>query len=238
MGNTPPVDRSIRSWEKWQLRTEHLPPVISKQLAGARGVIEFDERRAQWIEHTKTIYGWDARRAGDWEFVCGGIQVLLKEYRAAYKYDDLMSQQRAYWATCDIAELLLKYHLRNGHEAAVINVIARHIKHPDVQLQQTPTPSVPERSTELDIRDDLVWERHGDPDADLVDEIFRCRKFEVEQQDGKIVEHKLLARTTVFDEIHDNYDTAFLVSDGKGTMSFTKAELFKLYGARFIESDE
>ncbi|KZO91283.1 hypothetical protein CALVIDRAFT_602324, partial [Calocera viscosa TUFC12733] len=129
MGNTPPVDRSIGSWEEWQLRTEHLPPVISKQLAGTRGVIEFDERRAQWIEHTKTIYGWDARCTGDWEFVRGGIQVLLKEYRAAYKYNDLMrlypSQQRAYWAMCDIAELLLKYHLRNGHEAAVTNVIAR-----------------------------------------------------------------------------------------------------------------
>ncbi|KZO97748.1 hypothetical protein CALVIDRAFT_526502 [Calocera viscosa TUFC12733] len=123
MADLPPVDRTIASWELWQTRTEHLPSVVASGLASIGGAREFEARRKQWIQHTQSIYAWNARRAGEWEFVHGGIGALLKEYRDIYMHADIQSQERAYWDTCDVAELLLNFHLRNGHEEMVTEVI-------------------------------------------------------------------------------------------------------------------
>ncbi|KZT54314.1 hypothetical protein CALCODRAFT_510865 [Calocera cornea HHB12733] len=179
---TPPINATLPAWEQWQELTERLPPVVKEGLLRPRGILEFEERRAAWIKHTSTIYSWDARRAGEWDFVLGGIYALLKEYKAVELHDDMQSQERGYWAICDIAELLQNFHLENGRYLLVNELVSRHIKHPDtyekvIRGDREDTP-------ELDVRDDLSWESVGDPDASLVDEIFRAREFKIPSEDG------------------------------------------------------
>ncbi|KZT60679.1 hypothetical protein CALCODRAFT_492233 [Calocera cornea HHB12733] len=231
----PPINPTLAAWEQWQELTEHLPRAVKEALARQGGILQFEKRRAEWREYTQSIYPWDARRAGNWDFVYGGIVALLEEYHSMRMHDDVWSQQRAYWATCDIAELLLNFHLISGRYEDVGEVISRHIKHPDSTIEEVLSAGDREASPERDERDDLGWEIIGDPDAALVDEIFRAGQFKVASKDadGNADICKVMGRMTSFNERDRNYNTTFTVEKGTDTVSLTKDQLFALYRGRF-----
>ncbi|EJU01089.1 hypothetical protein DACRYDRAFT_108419 [Dacryopinax primogenitus] len=137
----PPVSQDIASWEQWQVKTETVPTPVFIWTRSAR------------------IYDWNARRTGEWDFVHGGIDVLLEQLHLLLRQDDLLSQARAYWGICNIAELLLNFHLHSGHLTEVTNIIASHIHPDDFLLPGIPhTPGNRPVSPILEDHDDLQWE--------------------------------------------------------------------------------